>query len=93
VSEIPVRIKLDQIDARVIPDLTASAEILLGTEKDVLLAPRAAVFGEDGGWFVFVEQPEGWLRKNIQVGRASNLSVEIRSGLEKGDKVALQRPI
>ena len=93
VSEIPVRIKLDQIDARVIPDLTASAEILLGVEKDVLLAPRAAVFGEDGGWFVFVEQPEGWLRKNIQVGQASNLSVEIRSGLAKGDKVALQRPI
>ena len=93
VSEIPVRIKLDKIDPRVIPDLTASAEIVVNGQADALIAPRSAVFEENGGRFVFVQGPEGWLRKKVEVGSANNLFVEIRTGLQKGDKVALQRPI
>src|SRR5262249_54162581 len=94
VGEIPVRLKLDKMENRVIPDLTASAEITLHTAKDRLVAPRASVFQENGGnSFVFLQGPEGWIRKEIEIELGNNVSVAVRSGLQKGDVVALQRPL
>jgi HlyD family secretion protein len=94
VGEIPIRLKLEQIDARVIPDLSASAEILLRSERQTTIMPRAAVF-QDGGEsnaFVFLRGPEGWLRRPVEVGTTSNVLVAVKSGVQKGDVVALQRP-
>jgi biotin carboxyl carrier protein len=95
VSEIPIRLKIDQakIDSRIIPDLTASAEVVIGSEKDALLAPRGAVFEDGGKPFVFIQGPTGWIRKQIELGLESNTSVAVRSGLQKGDVIALQRPM
>ncbi|MBZ5725648.1 MAG: HlyD family efflux transporter periplasmic adaptor subunit [Acidobacteriia bacterium] len=93
VGEIPVRIKIEKSDPRLIPDLTGSAEIVLGSEMNALVAPRAAVFEEDGGSFVFVQGPQGFIRKPVELGLASFTAVAIHSGLQKGDVVALQRPM
>lgn|SRR5579871_948589 len=95
VSEIPVRVKIDQakIDNRIIPDLTASAEIFVSTEKDAVIAPRSAVFKDDGKPFVFFQSPTGWIKKPVELGLENNISVAVRSGLQKGDVIALQRPM
>jgi HlyD family secretion protein len=93
VGEIPVRLKIDRMDPRVIPDLTGSAEITLNSESNALVAPRAAVFEEEGGQFVYVQGPEGWARKKVDLGLASFTNVAVRSGLQKGDVIALQRPM
>ena len=44
VGEIPVRIRIDGRDPRLLHDLTGSAEVLLNSERNVLLAPLPAVF-------------------------------------------------
>jgi HlyD family secretion protein len=93
VGEIPILLKIEKADARVIPDLTGSADVVLSSEQDTLVAPREAVFQEDGSPFVFVQGPEGWVRKTVELGLDSFTSVAIRSGLQKGDVIALQRPI
>src|SRR5215471_5245481 len=93
VGEIPVRIKLEKTDPRVIPDLTGSAEIVLNWERNTMVAPRAAVFAEEGGSYVFVQGPEGWIKKKVELGMPSFTMVAIRSGLQQGDVVALQRPM
>jgi HlyD family secretion protein len=93
VGEIPVRIKIDQTDQRVIPDLTGSAEVILNSETNTMVLPRAAVFEENGGSFVFVQTAEGWTRKQVEPGVSSFTQVAIHSGVQKGDVVALQRPI
>jgi multidrug efflux pump subunit AcrA (membrane-fusion protein) len=93
VGEIPIRIRIEKMDSRVIPDLTGSAEVVLGSEKSTMLLPRAAVFEENGESFVFVQSPEGWIKKKIEPGTVSFTQVAIHSGLQKGDVVALQRPI
>ena len=95
VSQIPVRVKIDQtkVDPRIIPDLTASAEIIVDSETNTVLAPRAAVFEDSGKPFVFLQSPTGWIRKQIDLGLRSNTTVAVRSGLQKGDVIALQRPI
>lgn len=93
VGEIPIRLRIEKTDTRVIPDLTGSAEVILESDKDAMVVPRAAVFEENGGSFVFVQGPEGWVKKQVEPGVISFTQVAIRSGLQKGDVVALQRPI
>jgi multidrug efflux pump subunit AcrA (membrane-fusion protein) len=95
VSKIPLEIKLERTDPRVIPDLSASADILLQSEPGTLFVPREAVFEENGRKYVFVQdpqQPQGWVRRTVETGLASPTDVAIHSGLKQGEVVALQRP-
>jgi len=93
VGEIPVRLRLDKMDARIIPDLTASAEVYMQSEQNTVVLPRAALFEENGSKFVFLQGPEGWIRKPVETGVVSYTHVAVHSGVQKGDVVALQRPM
>jgi multidrug efflux pump subunit AcrA (membrane-fusion protein) len=93
VGEIPIRIKIAGSDPRLIPDLTGSAEVVMSSEKNTLVAPRTAIFEETDGAFVFLQGPEGWLKKKVDLGLSSFTNVAVRSGLQNGDVIALQRPI
>jgi HlyD family secretion protein len=93
VGEIPIRIKLEKTDLRVIPDLTGSAEIVLNSERNTMIAPLSAVFAGEGGSYVFVQGSEGWTKKKVELGLPSFTMVAVRSGLQKGDVIALQRPM
>lgn len=95
VKEIPIKLKLDRVEPRVIPDLSVSADVVIDSRDDrVEIAPRAAVFSDGPGQepFVFVQTPAGWTRREVQLGLANNIFVEIRSGLKSGDTVAMERP-
>ena len=92
-SEIPIRVSLDKMDPRIIPDLTGSAEVLMQSEQNTVVLPRSAVFEENGGKFVFLQGPQGWIRKPVETGVVSYTQVSVRSGVQKGEVVALQRPM
>lgn len=90
--EIPVRLKLERIDDRVIPDLSASSEILLGREEHAAIAPLSAVFQDPGAHpFVLLRTSAGWQRREIQLGLANHVAAAVRSGLSAGDVVAVER--
>src|SRR5205814_2821771 len=91
---IPIRLKLDKEDPRVLPDLSASAEVLLESQQQATVAPLAAIFESEGGAkpFVFLRSPEGWQKREVELGTRSNVAAAIRSGLNKGDVVALDMP-
>jgi HlyD family secretion protein len=92
VGEIPVRLKIEKSDARVIPDLTGSAEIVMNAETTSVVAPRSAVFDDNGAPVVFVQKGEIWEKKKVDLGLSSFTHVAIKSGLQKGDIIATQRP-
>jgi len=94
VREVPIRLRLDQSDARIIPDLSGSADIELSAEKDVAVTPLESIFRDvpDGRPYVFVAGPSGFEKREVELGLASNIAVAIRSGVRKGDVVALARP-
>jgi HlyD family secretion protein len=89
VGEIPVRIRLDGQDPRVLPDLTGSAEILLADERSPAVVPRQAVFEDESERFVFRKTVEGWEKVSVRTGLESGTSVAVESGLRAGDVVAL----
>jgi HlyD family secretion protein len=103
VKEVPVRIKIDGMDSKVIPDLSVSAEVMLDTEQNAQAAvPLGAVFQEGNQrgnqlgnlakTFVLVEQPSGWERREIELGVSNHVLAAVRKGLRPGEVVALDRP-
>jgi HlyD family secretion protein len=94
VRSVPVRLKLDGIDPRVIPDLSGSADVVLAEERQAAMAPMESIFrdGPDGRPYVFVVAPTGFERREVELGLASGIAVAVRSGLRQGEVVALTRP-
>lgn len=92
-GDIDVRIKLDGIDENVIPDISGSADVVIESEDNAVIAPRGAVFGASGeAPRVYVLTPGGWERREVKLGLANNTEVAIRSGVAKGDVLALAEP-
>lgn len=94
VKEIPIRLKLERVDARVIPDLTVSVDVVTETgAEQATIAPRAAIFEDAPGQpFVFVHGASGWVRRQVEIGLRSHTHVAVRSGLKPNEVVALDRP-
>ena len=92
--EIPIRMKLDQMDPKVIPDLSASTDVMIESVKQAPMVPLGAIFQEGASSkpFVFLRGSSGWQRREVELGLRNNLVAAVRSGLAAGDVVALDRP-
>jgi multidrug efflux pump subunit AcrA (membrane-fusion protein) len=93
IRNLPVVISLQTIDNRVIPDLSASGDIVVGHKENVLLAPLEAVDTERGKPVVYVKRGNSFARRVVQLGERNNTQVEILAGLRAGDEIALGRPV
>jgi len=97
-KDIPVRLKLEQLDPRVIPDLSVSADVVLDeTTESATVVPAEALQlsgGEAGSKpFVHVRNAAGvWERRTVEVAVVNYTHAAIRSGLKPGEVVALEPP-
>ncbi len=93
VRDIPVLLKIDAIDTRIIPDLSCSVDVTLGEDQETALAPLAALFSdpETGKRFVYVREGEVWNRREVEIGLESYLVASVKN-LKKGEVVALEPP-
>ncbi len=93
VREIPVRLKIDQMDNRIIPDLSCSVDVVMLEEKDATVAPLAGVFAEveTGKRVVYIKNGEAWDRREVEVSLENYLVAAVK-GLRKGDVIALDKP-
>jgi multidrug efflux pump subunit AcrA (membrane-fusion protein) len=89
IRNIPVRIKLEQLDPRVIPDLSAYADVVLKRSEPGPRVPVAAIEEKNGQSFVLVKSGESWERRPVTVGVRSNVYARIESGLKTGEVVKL----
>jgi multidrug resistance efflux pump len=94
VKEIPVTVTLLKTDPRVIPDLSASADVVVSNTPKALIVPREAVFRDrpDGRPYLFVQGPSGWARREVELGPVNFILTSIRSGVGAGEVVARERP-
>jgi len=94
VKEIPVVLKLDGMDPRVIPDLSVAVDVVVASSEEITIAPLESIFRDDrGGEFVFVRSGSEWERRQVETGVVNNLVAAIRSGVRPGDVLAAERPI
>ena len=91
VKQIPVRFVIDSRDSRVIPDLSASAAVVLHREEKALQIPRDAVVEEGGKAYVKVPLGEGSSRREVQVGRKNGTHYVVLAGLQEGEEILLEQ--
>jgi RND family efflux transporter MFP subunit len=94
-----VRITIKTIDPRARPGMTATLSIPVGSSKDTLSIPIAAVFTEPNletmemERYVYIKKDEGaYERRQIQLGLTDNNYAEILKGLKLGEAVSLELP-
>jgi len=90
IRTIPVRVAIEGFDPKLIPDLSAAAEVLTGTsEEKAILIPRGALHEEDGKFFVYAKQGINFIRREVKTGAMNETLIAIQSGVNAGEEVAL----
>lgn len=74
------------------PSMRCKAEIMLDRVTDALSVPIQAVFHQGAAAFVYVPSGGGYAMRDVKLGRASELEVEVLEGLGEGDEVLLREP-
>jgi multidrug efflux pump subunit AcrA (membrane-fusion protein) len=91
VRNVSVAVNILDSDPVIIPDLSASADVVLETQENVVLAPREALSQIGEEWHVWLmggkdQKPE---RRAVEVSSWSDTQVAVSAGLEEGDKLAV----
>ena len=90
---VPVEISIDTQDDRVLPDLSASADVQLQSIPSEVIIPRSAVKGEgDQRHIVYVRGPKGFEPREVELGDYSDTHVIVTAGLKAGEEVLLSEP-
>ncbi|MDW8355814.1 MAG: HlyD family efflux transporter periplasmic adaptor subunit [Bryobacterales bacterium] len=94
VKEIPVTLKLERLDARVIPDLSVSADVEISQEQAAAVVPLEGIFRDGPGRapYVFVRRGSSWETRPVELGLVNHITAAVRSGLKPGEVIALRRP-
>ena len=71
------------------PGMTAQVEVFIGEYADIIALPVTAVTEHFRQSYVYVVKGSNVERRAVAVGRSTHSFVEIKSGLEAGDVVAL----
>lgn len=79
-------------DPRLIPDISASADVEIERFPDALLVPRGAVARIGSGDYVWVQNPTGQERRQVTLGPHDDVNWVIQSGLKEGETVAALAP-
>jgi multidrug efflux pump subunit AcrA (membrane-fusion protein) len=89
IRNVPVRVRIEGSNPKVIPDLSASADILLSRTKDAVIVPLGAVQQEGDSHFVYVRSGNGFERRDVRLGVQNNTHAAVLAGVSVGDEVAL----
>src|SRR5690606_32681322 len=74
------------------PGVTARVDVLVAELDDVIKIPLQAVVGIEERQFCFVRNESGSQPVEVELGLFDSEFVQVRSGLEAGDEVALSPP-
>jgi multidrug resistance efflux pump len=89
IRNIPVRFTLASQDKRIIPDLSASASVILQKAENATIVPLGAVRTEAGKTVAYVKRSEGFEARPIELGLRNDTHAAVVSGLRPGDEVRL----
>jgi RND family efflux transporter MFP subunit len=89
----PARATLQNLDSRLRPGMSATAEIILERAPNVLLIPVRASFTQNGKPAVYVQKGQQFETRVITVGKRNEEDIIVTGGLKEGDRVTLENPV
>jgi HlyD family secretion protein len=88
----PARATLKNLDSRLRPGMSATAEIIIERSPNVLLIPVRASFTHNGKPAVYLEKGQQFLTRPITVGKRNDEDIIVTGGVKEGDMVTLENP-
>jgi HlyD family secretion protein len=88
----PARATLKNLDPRLRPGMSATADIIIDSQPGMLMIPVRASFVHAGKPAVYVQKGRAFQRRTIQVGKRNETDIVVLSGLKEGESVALEDP-
>ena len=92
-KNFPARATLSNLDDRLRPGTSASAEVIVEKTPDTLLIPLQASFSHNGKPAVYVQNGQNFIVRTIQIGKKNDTDVVVTSGLKEGEVIALEDPV
>ncbi len=92
VRNVVVRVRIHGSHPKLIPDLSAYADVVVAREEKATLVPLAAVHQENGRPVAYVKRGDRFEIQPVELGLRNHLYAAVRSGLSEGDVVALETP-
>ena len=92
-KQFPARATLKELDPRLRPGMSAGAELVLESHKDSLMIPIRASVTSNGKPAVYVQKGDGFVLRQIEVGKRNETDLVVLKGLAVGETVALENPI
>ncbi|MEJ7606493.1 MAG: hypothetical protein WKF37_09545 [Bryobacteraceae bacterium] len=92
-KSFPARATLKELDPRLRPGMSATAEIVISSEPNTLLIPVRASFMHQGKPSVYIQQGEEFVVRNIEVGKRNDTDMIVMKGIREGEQVALENPV
>jgi RND family efflux transporter MFP subunit len=91
VKEYVTIVTIDDLpmEAGLKPGMTGEVKVLAKELPDVLMVPVQAVSQKEAQHYSYVVGPEGIEKREVTVGENNDRFVEIKTGLEEGEKVVL----
>ena len=84
---VMMKVHIDTPDNKLILGLDAKVTVDLGTAQDVCIVPVSAVNSDTQGDFVYTIENGTVVKKYVTTGMSSTDEIEIKSGVEPGEKV------
>lgn len=87
VTNYPVTIQFDTNPGNILPNMSASASIIINSKNDVLLVPSSAIQTDNGQSYARISKNNQVQEVQVTTGLTSDTQTEIDSGLNEGDTV------
>jgi RND family efflux transporter MFP subunit len=91
-KSFPARATLKNLDDRLRPGMSSTAEIIIERQPNMLLIPTRASFDKDGKPAVYVQEGKNYVVRPIEVGRRNDEDIIVTGGLKDGEVVTLESP-
>jgi HlyD family secretion protein len=88
----PARATLKNLDDRLRPGMSSTAEIIIERQPNMLLIPARSSFDQGGKPAVYVQIGKNFVVRPIQVGARNDEDIIVTSGLKEGEIVTLESP-
>ncbi|SNS50651.1 HlyD family secretion protein [Anaerovirgula multivorans] len=88
-KRIKVEMDIEDTVEGIRPGYDLDVKIIVNSREDVLLIPENAVFQQNGKNYVFVNEGNAAVLREIQKGIESKRQVEVITGLQEGEEIIL----
>jgi HlyD family secretion protein len=89
IRTVPVKILIEGSDPRLIPDLSAAADVVIERADNVVTAPLSAIRSENGKNWVRVRKGDHFETREVELGLANNTNAAVLSGLAAGEEIRI----